>query len=92
MYKIYDDKSTEYLHECYQKLSEVYNFELRNSAIDVLIPKARTNYLKKSFRYNAGLIWNSMAVDDASEITRLPCIRNSNLDKSLTEYNLFKGR
>ena len=63
MYKIYYGESTEYLHESYQKRSEVNIYQLRNSEIDVLIPKPRTNYLKKSFLYNCGVIWNSIPKD-----------------------------
>lgn len=36
------------------------NFEVVK-LIHILIPRQRTNYLKKSFRFNGGLIWNSIS-------------------------------
>lgn len=60
MYKILYGQSTDYLHECYQKRSETNIYQLRNSEVDVSLPKPNTNYLKKSFLYNGGLIWNSI--------------------------------
>ena len=61
MYKIISGNSTECLRECYIKRSNVNEYQLRNSEINVVIPKPRTNYFKKSFLYNGGLTWNSIS-------------------------------
>ena len=60
MHKVYNGNSTDYLHECYNKRSEGNGHNLRNSKVDVSILKPQTQYRKKSFQYNGGLIWNSI--------------------------------
>ena len=60
MHKIYYGNSTDYLHECYNKRSEEHGHNLRNNKVDVSIPKPQTQYRKKGFQYNGGLIWNSI--------------------------------
>lgn len=36
------------------------NYNLRNSDINLSVPKPNTEYLKKSFGYSAAMLWNSL--------------------------------
>jgi hypothetical protein len=36
------------------------NYNLRNSDINLSVPKPRTEYLKKSFGYTGAVLWNSL--------------------------------
>ena len=48
------------------------NYNLRNSEVDVTLPKPRTDHMKSSFCYNAGLIWNS--IPNEIRLTPITCI------------------
>ena len=36
------------------------SYNLRNSHIDLALPKPRCEFLKKSFKYSAGKLWNNL--------------------------------
>ena len=36
------------------------NYNLRNADMNLLVPKPRTEYLKKSFGYSGAVLWNSL--------------------------------
>ena len=38
-------------------------YDLRDSDTDLKLPKPRTNFLKRSFKYNASALWNNLSID-----------------------------
>ena len=42
-------------------LNRQYN--LRNYDMDLALPKPKTNFLKRSFKYNASLLWNNLPLE-----------------------------
>ena len=46
------------------------NCSLRDSETDLKLPKSRTNFLKRSFKYSASALWNNLPID-ANEFKRL---------------------
>ena len=57
-YKILNHLNPSYLHDLVKYKNNCYNFRYKNT---VEIPQPRTeNYGKKSFRYTAAKLWNSL--------------------------------
>ena len=59
MYKILNNLTPSYLN-VYQKLKEQTDYNLRGQDTNLVLPKPRTEYLKRSFRYDGAKIWNSL--------------------------------
>ena len=36
---------------------------LRNQETDLALPKPKTNFLKRSFKYSASMLWNNLSLD-----------------------------
>ncbi len=58
MFKILKGDAPAYLQNLFSARGTGYN--LKNSEIKLNLPKPQTNYLKRSFRYNEALLWNSL--------------------------------
>ena len=43
-----------------------YDYQLRNRETDLVIPKPRSEYLKKSFKYSGTVMWNALSTDAKS--------------------------
>ena len=42
---------------------------LRDSETDLKLPKPRTNFLKRSFKYSASALWNNLPIDAKNATT-----------------------
>ena len=63
MYKVLNNMGPECLQNQFTFREEVLNHNLRNSDLNVCLPKPRTNNMKKSFLYDGGSIWNSLSIE-----------------------------
>ena len=64
MYKTLNGHASEYLHDLFTKVSEMYSRNLRSvTNIDLRVPFARTNYFSKSFSIEEAKQWNSLPTD-----------------------------
>ena len=43
--------------------------DLRDSETDLKLPKPRTNFLKRSFKYSASALWNNLPIDAKNATT-----------------------
>ena len=39
------------------------NYHLRNTAIDLTLAKPKREFLKKSFKYSAAVLWNQLSIE-----------------------------
>ena len=62
MYKILNGLQPEYLRDQFVYRSDVTQtcFKLRDTINKLALPLPRTDYLKKSLRYNGAKLWNSL--------------------------------
>ena len=61
MFKILNHQSAPYLNESFNKLQNCNKkYELRNTETDLALPKPKTNFLKRSFRYSGAMLWNNL--------------------------------
>ena len=44
-------------------------YDLRDSDTDLKLPKPRTNFLKRSFKYSASALWNNLPIDAKNATT-----------------------
>ena len=58
MFKILKGDAPAYLQNLFSARGTGY--DLRNSEIELNLPKPRTNYLKRSLCYSGALLWNSL--------------------------------
>ena len=49
-------------------------YNLRNSENDLTLPKPRTEYLRRSFKYSGAMLWNDLSSADKSADT-LDCFK-----------------
>ena len=71
MYKVLNDHAAPSLKESFCERNVMQNrYNLRNSEYDLTIPKPRTEYLKRSFKYSGAMLWNdlSFAAKSASSL------------------------
>jgi hypothetical protein len=73
MYKVLNNLAPEYLKDLFRETNQVHDHDLRNSDLNLLPPKQKSNLLKKSFSYSGTVIWNSLP-------------RHVRLANSLTEF------
>ena len=61
MYKILNEQSAPSLGEKFIKIKDLNReYNLRSNDSDLALPKPKTNYLKRSFRYSGAVLWNSL--------------------------------
>ncbi len=74
MYKVLNDHAAPGLKESFHVRNVTQNtYNLRNySGYDLTIPKPRTEYLRRSFKYSGAMSWNdlSFAAKSASTLDR----------------------
>jgi hypothetical protein len=64
MYKILNENCSPCLRESLVRLSELNRrHNLRNQETDLALPKPKTNFLKRSFKYSASMLWNNLPLD-----------------------------
>ena len=84
MYKVLNDHAAPGLKESFHVRNVTQNtYNLRNSEYDLTIPKPRTEYLRRSFKYSGAMLWNdlSFAAKSASMHSRSFQKRDLNWEK-----------
>ena len=63
LYKVLNGISAPCLRENLERLTDLSRgYDLRDSETDLKLPKPRTNFLKRSFKYNASTLWNNLPI------------------------------
>ena len=75
MFKIRNNRAPNYLNR-YQQLSQHTHYNLRGQDTDLVLPKPKTEYLKKSFLYDGAKIWNNLPPSTKKSKTILQFRRN----------------
>ena len=83
LYKVLNGISAPCLRENLERLSVLSRgYDLRDSETDLKLPKPRTNFLKRSFKYSASALWNNLPIDAKNatilnefkrQLSNLPC-------------------
>lgn len=73
MYKVLNNGAPSYLSTDYNIVGDTVKYNLRGDDTKLTLPKAMTDSLKRSFRYEGAKIWNSLPL----------CVRSS---QSFTEF------
>ena len=61
MYKFLNEQSAPSLGEKFIKIKDLNTeYNLRSNYTDLALPKPKTNYLKRSFKYSDAMLWNSL--------------------------------
>ena len=71
LYKILNEQSAPSLIQAFVKNKDLNrDYDLRSNDNDLELPKPKTNFLKRSFRYSAAKLWNSLPseVKEASSL------------------------
>ena len=71
LYKILNEQSAPSLRQAFVKNKDLNrDYDLRSNDNDLALPKPKTNFLKRSFRYSAAKLWNSLPseVKEASSL------------------------
>ena len=63
MYKILHNKAPNYLKQLFHYVNESSNYELRDSNINLILPKPNSDYLKKSFSLTGSKAWNNLPLN-----------------------------
>ena len=64
LYKVLNGISATCLRENLERLTALSRgYDLRDSETDLKLPKPRTNFLKRSFKYSASALWNNLPID-----------------------------
>ncbi len=71
MYKILNEQSAPSLRKKFIKIKDLdKEHNLRSNDTDLALPKPKTNYLKRSFRYSGAMLWNSLP-SEAKKVSSL---------------------
>ena len=84
MYKILNGLQPDYLRYQFVSRSDVTQVSTRNSSNTLALPAPRTNFLKRSLRYNGGKLWNSLEPDlrHAESLSTFKSLLRSNCTSS----------
>lgn len=64
MYKILDDYTASSLKETFKKINDYRDrYNLRNNDVNVLLPKPKRDFLRKTFQYNGAMLWNNLPIE-----------------------------
>jgi hypothetical protein len=67
MYKIINDHATPNLKQLFRRCSEGDSlYDLRNRETDLVLPKPKKEFLKRSFKYNGAIHWNNLSIEAKS--------------------------
>jgi hypothetical protein len=64
MYKIINDHAAPNLKQLFRRCSE--GDPLMNSETDLVLPKTKKEFLKRSFKYNGAIHWNNLSIEAKS--------------------------
>ena len=80
MYKVLNDHAAPSLKESFYERNVMQNrYNLSNSEYLLTIPRPRTEYLRRSFKYSGSMLWNDLSFASKSA---------SSLDSFKREVNL----
>ena len=72
MYKIINDLADPNLKHLFRRCNEGDSpYELRNRVIDLILPKPKKEFLKRSFKYSGAINWNNLSTE--AKITGSAC-------------------
>lgn len=63
MYKILRAEAPIYLKQLFPHVSNDEEYYLGDRKINLILPKAKTEYMKKSFKFSASKLWNSLPLE-----------------------------
>ncbi len=64
MYKILNENYSPCLRDSLVRLRDLNRgYNLRNNETDLALPKPKTNFLKRSFKYDAPMLWNNLPLE-----------------------------
>ena len=64
MYQVLDENCSPCLRESLVRLRELNRgHNLRNQETDLALQKPKTNFLKRSFKYSASMLWENLSLD-----------------------------
>ena len=63
MYKILHNEAPNYLKQLFHHVNEYSNYELRDSNINLILPKPNSDYLKKRFSFTGSKAWNNLRLN-----------------------------
>ena len=64
LYKFLDEDYSPCLSESFVRLTNLNRgYNLRNDETDLALPKPKTNFLKRSFKYSASMLWNNLSLE-----------------------------
>ena len=63
VYKSLHGLTPSYISDLFRISGENYGYNLRNSHINLHLPKSRTNMMKRSFSYKGAQLWNSLPIE-----------------------------
>ena len=67
MYKIINDHAARNLKQLFQRCSEGDSpYDLRSRETDLVLPKPKKEFLKRSFKYNGAIHWNNLSIEAKS--------------------------
>ena len=70
MYKVLNNHTAPSLRASFIRMRDTqYDYQLRNRETDLVIPKPRNEYLKKSFKYSGAVMWNALSADAKSSVS-----------------------
>ena len=86
LYKILNENYSPCLRDMFVRLRDLNRqYNLRNYDMDLALPKPKTNFLKRSFKYNASLLWNNLPLE-AKTATSLHQFKRSIANCRFLEY------
>ena len=64
MYKVLNDQSAPHLRGSFTNLNDTgINYSLWNLETDLALPRSKTNFLNRSFKYSGVMLWNNLSYD-----------------------------
>jgi hypothetical protein len=67
MYQIINDHAAPNLKQLFRRCSEGDSpYDLRNRETDLVLPKPKKEFLKRSFKYNGAIHWNNLFIEAKS--------------------------
>ena len=67
MYKIINDHAAPNLKQLFRRCSEGDSpYDLRNRETDLVLPKPKKEFLKRSFKYDGAINWTNLSIEAKS--------------------------
>ena len=66
MYKVKNRLVPDYLCDLFTNVSDIHNYDTRQSGADLILPKPKTNSMKNAFSYRGAEAWNTLSLSQKS--------------------------